>query len=88
MNNTPHRLAPIDADFTFFGGLYRDVALVEVASVHIDLTDFGGPGDYTTTGNVTAEAATVTAMVKPANDGADDRKMTRARGSAMTRTQS
>ena len=76
VNNAPHRLAPIDADFTFFGGLYRDVALVEVAPVHIDLTDFGGPGVYLTTESVTADAASVTARVKLANDGAEERTIT------------
>ncbi|WNL38101.1 glycoside hydrolase family 2 TIM barrel-domain containing protein [Halomonas sp. PAMB 3232] len=76
VNNAPHRLAPIDADFTFFGGLYRDVALVEVAPVHVDLTDSGGPGVYLTTQDISPEEATVEARIKLANDGADDATVT------------
>ncbi|PZX12372.1 beta-galactosidase/beta-glucuronidase [Palleronia aestuarii] len=76
VNNAPHRLPPIDADFTFFGGLYRSVALVEVAPVHVDLTDFGGPGVYLTTESVTDDAAEVAARVKLANDGDDERRVT------------
>lgn len=34
------------ADFTAFGGIYRDVRLLTVNDVAIDLEDFGGPGIY------------------------------------------
>ena len=39
-------LAPIDADFTFFGGIYRDVKLLAVPDVHFDLSDNGSEGLY------------------------------------------
>ncbi len=35
---------PQMADFTFYGGLYRDVNLVCVAESHFDLDYYGGPG--------------------------------------------
>lgn len=35
---------PQRADFTFYGGLYREVALVTVPEHHISLGDHGGPG--------------------------------------------
>ncbi|HPZ50251.1 MAG TPA: glycoside hydrolase family 2 TIM barrel-domain containing protein [Propionibacteriaceae bacterium] len=35
---------PQRADFTFYGGLYRDVRLITVASAHFGLDDHGGPG--------------------------------------------
>lgn len=35
---------PQFADFTFFGGIYRDVNLIVVPSSHIDLDYFGGDG--------------------------------------------
>ena len=35
---------PQNADFTFYGGIYRDVNLVCVAESHFDLTYYGGPG--------------------------------------------
>ena len=35
---------PQHADFTFYGGLYRGLNLVSVASAHFDLDYYGGPG--------------------------------------------
>ena len=35
---------PQMADFTFYGGLYRDVNLIGVPQSHFDLEYFGGPG--------------------------------------------
>ncbi|MBQ2296916.1 MAG: beta-galactosidase [Ruminiclostridium sp.] len=35
---------PQHADFTFYGGLYRDVNLISVPDAHIDLDYYGGPG--------------------------------------------
>jgi beta-galactosidase len=32
------------ADFTFYGGIYRDVNIIAVAESHFDLDYFGGPG--------------------------------------------
>ena len=35
---------PQVADFTFYGGLYRDVNLIGVGASHFDLMHYGGPG--------------------------------------------
>ena len=35
---------PQMADFTFYGGIYRDVNIVAVADSHFDLDYYGGPG--------------------------------------------
>ena len=35
---------PQNADFTFYGGLYRDVNIIAVSHSHFDLNYFGGPG--------------------------------------------
>ena len=35
---------PQMADFTFYGGLYRDVNLIAVSDSHFDLDYYGGPG--------------------------------------------
>lgn len=35
---------PQSADFTFYGGLYRDVNLISVPDAHFDLEYYGGPG--------------------------------------------
>ena len=45
---------PLSADFTFFGGLYRDVHVLVTDPVHIDALDFGSPGVYVKTTNVSA----------------------------------
>lgn len=45
VDNSPNeRVYPQMADFTFYGGLYRDVNLICVNSSHFDLDYFGGPG--------------------------------------------
>ena len=45
VDNSPNdRVYPQVADFTFYGGLYRDVNLICVPESHFDLTHFGGPG--------------------------------------------
>ena len=35
---------PQHADFTFYGGIYRDVNLISVPDAHFDLEYYGGPG--------------------------------------------
>lgn len=35
---------PLEADFTFFGGIYREVNLITVSKTHFDLDDFGSEG--------------------------------------------
>jgi beta-galactosidase len=37
---------PQKADFTFYGGIYRDVNIIIVNPVHIDLIDYGSSGIY------------------------------------------
>lgn len=45
VDNTPNdRVYPQMADFTFYGGLYRNVNLICVDKAHFDLDYFGGPG--------------------------------------------
>ncbi|MGN0523208.1 MAG: glycoside hydrolase family 2 TIM barrel-domain containing protein [Eubacterium sp.] len=44
-DNSPNdRVYPQQADFTFYGGIYRDVKLISVDSVHFDLDYYGAPG--------------------------------------------
>ena len=43
-NRENERVYPQMADFTFYGGLYRDVNLIGVPASHFDLTWYGGPG--------------------------------------------
>ena len=43
-NEKNDRVYPQKADFTFYGGIYRDVKLLIVSKHHFDLDYFGGPG--------------------------------------------
>ena len=43
-NAANDRVYPQMADFTFYGGLYRDVNIVCVAETHFDLEFYGAPG--------------------------------------------
>ena len=45
VDNAPNETVyPQMADFTFYGGLYRDVNLICVSESHFDLDYYGGPG--------------------------------------------
>ena len=45
VDNAPNdRVYPQVADFTFYGGLYRDVNIICVSESHFDLDYFGGSG--------------------------------------------
>lgn len=45
VDNSPNdRVYPQNADFTFYGGLYRDVTIIAVDDSHFDLDCYGGPG--------------------------------------------
>ena len=61
-------LPPLNADFTFFGGLYRDVHLLVTDPVQISPLDYGSPGIYLKTTGVTSNSASlqVTAVVSNA----------------------
>lgn len=43
-NSKNNRVYPQKADFTFYGGIYRDVSLMVVSKNHFTLDYFGGPG--------------------------------------------
>lgn len=43
-NSVNTKVYPQKADFTFYGGIYRDVELLTVSRAHFDLDHFGGPG--------------------------------------------
>ena len=43
-NSANERVYPQNADFTFYGGIYRDVSVVAVPKNHFDLDYYGAPG--------------------------------------------
>lgn len=61
------RVYPQMADFTFYGGLYRDVNLIAVPDSHFDLEYYGAPGIAVTP---TVEGADATVQVQAYLTGA------------------
>ena len=43
-NSANDRVYPQMADFTFYGGIYRDINIICVSDSHFDLDYYGGPG--------------------------------------------
>lgn len=71
VNNAPtDYIAPItnQGDFTKMGGIYRDVKLIILPEVHIDLMDFGSSGVYITP-KIKEGCADIGVLVRLANDG-------------------
>ena len=52
VSNAPSDIYPQNADFTFYGGLYRDVNFIEVNDAHFDLLLDGTSGVFVTPHNV------------------------------------
>jgi beta-galactosidase len=61
-------IPPLSADFTFFGGLYRGVHLLATDSLQISPLDYGSPGVYLKTTEVSSKSAAleVTAVISNA----------------------
>ncbi|MBR2473611.1 MAG: glycoside hydrolase family 2 protein [Clostridia bacterium] len=71
VDNSPNdTVYPQMADFTFYGGLYRDVNIVCVSESHFDLEYYGGPGiAVTPTVNGSDATVSVQVYVKGLKDG-------------------
>ena len=52
VTNAPSDVYPQNADFTFYGGLYRDVSFIEVSDAHFELLLDGTAGVFVTPHNV------------------------------------
>jgi beta-galactosidase len=72
-NAVNYDVPPLSADFTFFGGLYRKVALVVTDPLSVGMLDSAGPGLYLRQRSVTEASATVDLTTRVANGGADAR---------------
>jgi beta-galactosidase len=71
VDNSPNPdIPPLSGDFTSFGGLYRDVHLLTVNDLHIDLDDAGSSGVYLSTRDVSASRAELSARVRVSNAAA------------------
>lgn len=66
---------PQMADFTFYGGIYRDVNLVIVNSVHFDLMDDGAQGVYIFQDDVSRDKAKLTIKSRVVNNNDEEKKV-------------
>ena len=84
-------VAPLDADYTFFGGLYRAVSLWVTDPLAVDLADEGGPGVYVRTREISSAAARIDVTTRIRNSGPERRvvvlrtTVTDATGRTVTR---
>jgi len=69
-NAVNEHIPPLSADFTFYGGIYRDVYLVAMDNLHFDTQDFGGAGVYWETNNVSEKSAQLKVYGKVVNEDA------------------
>ncbi len=68
-------IPPLDADFTFYGGIYRDVWLIAVNPVHIDLDDNASSGIFITTPEVSLKSAAINIRGKVVNQNSKSEKI-------------
>ncbi|MBW8753364.1 MAG: beta-galactosidase [Sphingomonadales bacterium] len=67
---------PLAGDFFVHGGIYRGVSLITANEAGIDLLDFGGPGVYARTSEVTEGQAFVEVVTRLRNGGTRARTLT------------
>ncbi|MFI3259758.1 MAG: glycoside hydrolase family 2 TIM barrel-domain containing protein [Rikenellaceae bacterium] len=68
-------IAPLTADFTFFGGIYRDLYLSFLPKVHINTEFYASSGVFVTTPEVSDERAEVVITTKLKNELAATQKV-------------
>ena len=66
---------PQKADFTFYGGIYRDVNIIIVDNLHFDMMDYGSQGIYINQENVSYEKACLKIKTKIVNHYETDKKV-------------
>lgn len=59
-------------DFTYYGGIYRDVKLVTVSDVNIDAEDYGSQGVYFLQKNTTPSLSDIYSNIRVRNKGNHD----------------
>ncbi|HEY5590325.1 MAG TPA: glycoside hydrolase family 2 TIM barrel-domain containing protein, partial [Paludibacter sp.] len=72
-NEYNENIPPISADFTFFGGIYRDVNLIFTEKQHISTTYFASSGVFITTPIVNQKQARINIKTLVTNDDSFDK---------------
>ena len=68
VDNARMDIPPISGDFTFFGGIYRDMWLTAVPDQHFNLTNHGSDGIFISTPQESEEKATLSIRGEIKND--------------------
>jgi len=63
-NSHNENIPPLDADFTFYGGIYRTVNLISVPKLHFSISDFASEGFFVNYYNVSDKTAGVEISLK------------------------
>ena len=66
---------PQMADFTFYGGIYRDVNVVIADQVHFDLMDYGSKGIYIVQEEVNKNKAVLSVKTRLVNDSGEEKNV-------------
>ena len=73
VDNAPNpHIPPLAADFTFFGGVYRDVKVIVTNKIHFNLTDQSNNGVYWQTPKVSEDEATLRIFGSMVNNSKSD----------------
>lgn len=73
--NSTQDVLPMTGDFFVRGGIYRPVNLIVTSPVHFDLLDYGGPGVYAQTTNISGDAAEIGLSARITNQSGSDRAL-------------
>lgn len=69
-------IPPLTADFTFFGGIYRDVWMILTNPVHIAVNDYASPGIFIHTSDVSDQNASVNIAAVLVNNSNENQTVT------------
>ncbi len=72
VDNARKDITPISADFTFWGGIYRDVWLISTAEQHFSMANMGSDGVFVSTPQVCAESGVIKVHGEVTNDALKD----------------
>jgi beta-galactosidase len=75
-NRWNKNIPPLSADFTFFGGIYRDVYLIAKNRVHFSPLDYASEGVYITPLNVSSASADLHVKTVVNNTGTELTRLT------------
>lgn len=68
VDNARKDISPISADFTFWGGIYRDVWIISTPDVHFNMLNMGSDGIFVSTPLVNEKQSSVKVVSEVTND--------------------